>query len=121
MIQAKKERVNGWKRMREWLHVYDAIDHVTGNRYKDAKLKIFSTCIKAIEAIPAMVHDERHVEDVAAHPLDHIPDALRYWCMSRHTPSKATGAWSANPDELKDRRQDFDDDDDDMPEVEGFW
>lgn len=120
LIQAKKERVNGWKRLREWLHPYDALDHVTGEVYKATRLKIFSTCIKAIEAIPAMVHDDKHVEDAAAHPLDHIPDALRYWCMSRATDTKSSGAWSANPDELRDRRSDFDnDDDDELPNVVG--
>ncbi|MEC0139723.1 terminase family protein [Paenibacillus macerans] len=122
LIQAKKERVNGWKRLREWLHPYDAIDHVTGKTYRTAKLKIFSTCIKAIEAIPAMVHDDKHVEDVAAHPLDHIPDALRYWVMSQPTPGRGEGAWSANPESLPDRRADFDiDDDDDQPIIRGFW
>lgn len=122
LIQAKKERVNGWKRLREWLHVYEKTDHVTGNRYKTAKLKIFDTCIKAIEAIPAMMHDEKHVEDVAAHSLDHIPDALRYWVMSQPTPAKGEEAWGANPESLPNRHGVFDDDDDnDMPDVQGFW
>ncbi|KAF6576566.1 hypothetical protein JDW19_02450 [Paenibacillus polymyxa] len=122
LIQAKKERVNGWKRLREWLHVEDAIDHVTGSSYKTAKLKIFSTCIKAIEAIPAMMHDERNVEDAAAHPLDHVPDALRYWVMSQPTPGKGEGAWSADPESLLDKPKTFEDDeDDDQPQVEGFW
>ncbi|GAA0382580.1 phage terminase large subunit [Paenibacillus motobuensis] len=122
LIQAKKERVNGWKRLREWLKVYDAIDHVTGQSYKTAKLKIFDTCVKAIEAIPAMMHDERKVEDVAAHSLDHIPDALRYWVMSQPTPAKGEEAWGANPESLPNRSGDFDeDDDDDMPDVQGFW
>jgi hypothetical protein len=123
LIQAKKERVNGWKRLREWLHPYDALDHVTGNVYKATKLKIFSTCIKAIEAIPSMVHDDKKVEDVAAHPLDHIPDALRYWCMSRPTVITTPGAWSADPDQLRDRNRDFESDkDEDEPfKVQGFW
>lgn len=123
LIQAKKERVNGWKRMREWLHVYESMDHVTGKLYKTSKLKIFSTCVKAIEAIPAMMHDERHVEDVAAHSLDHIPDALRYWIMSQPTAAKTKDAWSANPDELRDRRSDFDndEDEDEQIKVQGFW
>ncbi|MNM44921.1 Terminase-like family protein [compost metagenome] len=123
LIQAKKERINGWKRMREWLHPYDAIDHVTGNSYKATRLKIFRTCTKAIEAIPAMVHSESIVEDAAPHPLDHIPDALRYWCMSRATDTKATAAWGANPESLPNRRREFEDDsdDDDQPKVQGFW
>ncbi|WP_010276447.1 phage terminase large subunit [Paenibacillus senegalensis] len=119
LIQAKKERVNGWKRLREWLHVKTELDHVTGKTYKTAKLKIFSTCIKAIEAIPAMMHDEKKVEDVAAHSLDHIPDALRYWVMSQPTPAKGDSAWSATPDEST--RKNFDDEDENEFEIESFW
>jgi hypothetical protein len=88
LLQATKERLNGWKRLREWLHVYDEVDPVTGSTYKTARLKVFSTCLNAIEAIPAMVHDDTHSEDMADHPLDHIPDALRYWSMSRPSPTR---------------------------------
>ncbi|MEF3306671.1 terminase large subunit domain-containing protein [Paenibacillus sp. GYB003] len=119
LIQAKKERVNGWKRLREWLHVQDAIDHVTGKRYKDAKLKIFSTCLRTIESIPAMIHDEKHVEDVAEHPLDHVPDALRYWVMSRPDGGGKEKPWSAMPDDI--RRRVDDDDDDDIRVENSFW
>ena len=105
LIQAKKERVNGWKRLREWLHVYNALDHVTGDHYKTTNLKIFSNCLKAIESIPSMVHDEIHVEDVADHPLDHVPDALRYWCMSRPQ--------NAPKDDVRPRVERFDSDDED--------
>jgi hypothetical protein len=108
--QAKKERVNGWKRLREWLHPVDTLDHVTGQKYKHANLKIFSTCVKAIEAIPSMVHDDKMVEDVAAHPLDHVPDALRYWCMSRPQAS-TTKAWSAIPDRRSQVPFDYEEDD----------
>lgn len=88
MMQATKERVNGWKRVREWLHVFDDTDPVTGNTFKNARLKIFNTCRGLIEAIPSMVIDETHPEDVAEHPLDHAPDALRYGLMSRPSPTK---------------------------------
>lgn len=119
MIQAKKERVNGWKRLREWLHPVDTIDHVTGKMYKRVNLKIFSTCLKAIEAIPSMVHDDKMVEDVAQHPLDHVPDALRYWCMSRPQNESQERPWAAVPDERGRRYED--DDDDDEPQTERSW
>lgn len=88
MMQATKERVNGWKRVREWLHPYDDTDPVTGETHKTARLKIFNTCRGLIEAIPSMVVDETYPEDVAEHPLDHAPDALRYGLMSRPAPTK---------------------------------
>lgn len=88
LIQATKERVNGWKRVREWLHVYDEVDPTNGETYKHAKLKIFNNCKHLIEALPSMVVDEHNPEDVASHPLDHTPDALRYGLMSRPQPTK---------------------------------
>jgi hypothetical protein len=89
LIQATKERVNGWKRVREWLHVYDEVDPTSGATYKHAKLKIFNNCKHLIEALPSMVMDEHNPEDIADHPLDHTPDALRYGLMSRPRPTKA--------------------------------
>jgi hypothetical protein len=88
LIPANKERVNGWKRLRDWLHPIEVTDPVTGQKYTTARLRVFSTCIRTIEAIPAMIHDEKNPEDVAEHELDHIPDALRYWAMSRPAPAK---------------------------------
>lgn len=87
MIQANKERVNGWKRMRDWLRPIEIVDPVSGTKTLASRLKVFSTCIQTIEAIPAMIHDETKPEDVEDHELDHIPDALRYWCMSRPQPT----------------------------------
>jgi hypothetical protein len=113
--QAKKERINGWKRMREWLHVYDEMDTATGKTYKSAKLKIFSTCRQTIEAIPSMIYDSVHIEDVESHGLDHAPDCVRYWCMSRPKPT-ATEAWNATPQ----GRSKFDTDEEETKE-ESFW
>jgi len=115
--QAKKERVNGWKRMREWLHPHDAIDGATGKIYKHSKLKIFNTCLKTIEAIPSMVHDDTHPEDVAEHALDHIPDAIRYWCMSMAMPFPLKDL----REEKRSRVERFDYDDDDEPVANTFW
>lgn len=119
MIQAKKERVNGWKRLREWLHPVDTIDHVTGKMYKRVNLKIFSTCLKAIESIPSMVHDDKMVEDVAQHPLDHVPDALRYWCMSRPQNESQERPWTAEPDQ-RNRRYEEDEDEDNVIHIGGW-
>lgn len=88
LIQATKERVNGWKRLREWLHVYDETDYVTGQTFKTAKFKIFSNCTHAIEAIPSMIVDAINPEDIEEHALDHVPDAIRYFFMSRPTPTR---------------------------------
>jgi Terminase large subunit, T4likevirus-type, N-terminal len=88
LIQATKERVNGWKRVREWLRIYDDTDPVTGEKFKNARLKIFDNCRGLIEAIPSMIIDEKNPEDIDDHSLDHAPDALRYGLMSRPQPTK---------------------------------
>lgn len=106
LMQAKKERINGWKRMREWLHVFDKVDVTTGKFYKDAKFKIFSNCTNAIESIPAMVTDDIHPEDIAAHKLDHLPDTIRYWIMTRPQANESE-PWSARPD-MKHKNSNFD-------------
>lgn len=104
MIQATKERVNGWKRMREWLHVIDGVDKVSGEKYKTAKLKIFNNCLHAIEAIPSMVYDDVHIEDIADHSLDHVPDAIRYFLMSRPSPTEPIKNIQDNSPEARVRR-----------------
>ena len=121
LIQAKKERVNGWKRLREWLHVYDSLDHVTGKFYKTSNLKIFNTCLKTIESLPAMVYDDKHVEDVASHPLDHVPDALRYWCMSRPQNPAREARERRNVQSTKARRFEVDEDEDSTGNEDSFW
>lgn len=95
LTQANKERVNGWKRVRAWLDPYNETDPVSGEVFVTARLKVFSTCRKTIESLPAMIHDETNPEDVEDHALDHIPDALRYWAMSRPQPTKPV---KVNPD-----------------------
>ncbi len=115
--QAKKERINGWKRLREWLHVYEERDGATGELYKTSRLKIFATCLNAIEAIPSMIHDEIHPEDVEAHSLDHVPDALRYWVMSRPHPVTVE-------EEIKSKigkQQAYDRDEDEKEGTNTFW
>ena len=43
-----------------------------------------------IRCLPAIQHDEKNVNDVATEPheLTHITDSLRYFCISRTSPTK---------------------------------
>lgn len=88
LMQATKERINGWKRMREWIHVFDDTDPVSGEQFKNSKIKIFSNCLNAIESIPSMIVDSIRPEDIADHSLDHVPDTMRYFFMSRPSPTE---------------------------------
>lgn len=104
MIQATKERVNGWKRIREWLHVYEDTDPVSGGTFKSSRLKIFNSCRNLIEALPAMIFDDTYPEDIEDHTLDHAPDALRYWAMSRPAPTKPEPKYEDTSMEARVRR-----------------
>ena len=44
-------------------------------------LYVFSTCRHFIRTVPALVYDEKDVEDIDTDGEDHIYDELRYVCM----------------------------------------
>ena len=67
-------RVDGWNRLHEWLSIRD--DGLPG-------LVFMETCPNIIRTLPALIHDKNNSEDVDTDGEDHLPDALRYWCMSR--------------------------------------
>ena len=46
-------------------------------------LYFFDTCPAIIRTLPALQHDQDRMEDVDSSGDDHMPDALRYGCMSR--------------------------------------
>lgn len=82
--KADNKRVPGWRNLREYLKPIERIDN-KGNPYKTARLKIFNDCSNVIRTLPALLHDENDYEDVAdePHELTHMPEAIRYGCMSR--------------------------------------
>ncbi len=65
---ANKERIPGWQLIRQ--------------RLKDKTIIIFNNCPNLIRTLPALVHDERNIEDVDKKCEDHAPCALRYGLMS---------------------------------------
>lgn len=44
--------------------------------------QIFKTCKEFIRTIPALVYDEKHIEDINTDTEDHIYDACRYVFMA---------------------------------------
>jgi len=75
--KANNDRMSGWNNIREYL-------------YHDAnllpRLKIFRNCENLIRTLPALIHDDKKVEDINTRSEDHAADALRYGLM--HTFSK---------------------------------
>lgn len=84
LVKADNRRVPGWRQLREWLTVIERPGE-DGKPVKTARLLIFNTCKHAIRTLSSIVHDEHDPEDVAdePHELTHMPEAIRYGCMSR--------------------------------------
>src|SRR5690606_28332512 len=78
--QAVKERVVGWRVLREYLRPFLKDGVLT------AQLQVFSTCTEFIRTVPSLIHDDRNPEDVDSDGEDHAGDEVRYAVMSRPKP-----------------------------------
>ena len=89
LAQASNDRVNGWLAVKEWIKPYLSKNEQTGEEITTSNLKIFDNCINLIRCLPAIQHDDKNVNDVAnePHELTHITDSLRYFCISRTSPT----------------------------------
>jgi phage terminase large subunit len=78
--KSDNSRIAGWMALREWLKVGYKPD---GTPF--TKLKIFSNCVNLIRCLPLMQFDKKDGNDAAKEPhkISHLPDALRYWAISR--------------------------------------
>jgi phage terminase large subunit len=93
LIPADNSRIPGWRNLREYLKPIPLIDKTTGkplinelgNPVMTARLRIFNTCPNCIRTLSSITKDEHDPEDVAdePHELTHMPEAIRYGCMSR--------------------------------------
>lgn len=67
-------------RIAGWLQVHYRLSF-DNNGY--SKLQIFRSCKETIRVIPLQMYDEHKPEDLDTSLEDHIPDAIRYFCMLR--------------------------------------
>jgi len=98
LIKADNSRVSGWRCVREYLKPFPLIDRTTGTPFLNksgnpvltAKIRIFNNCTNVIRTLSSITKDERNPEDAAdePHELTHMPEAVRYLCMSRPPDSK---------------------------------
>ncbi len=98
LIQAHKERVTGWNSVNFYLRWQETKEDAQGNKTvinKKPLLQIFSTCVKMIETIPELQHDDKNPEDVKSQYTgsDHqdCADDLRYFLRTlqeQHAPKK---------------------------------
>ncbi len=78
MIQAKKDRENGWRRLHQHLTPYED-EH--GNLI--ARLRFTKACKNSIRTYPVIEAHEQNPEDIAIDQEDHPQDTDRYYAMSR--------------------------------------
>jgi hypothetical protein len=96
LVRGSNNRIEGWKRAREWLSSVEGADGKLRSRFRT-----FDTCQHFIRTVPALVTDDLHVEDVDTHGEDHVADEWRYLLMARPRPTVPsmsqpepnTGAW----------------------------
>ena len=77
--KASNDRVAGWLAVKEWLKPYE----ISGKR--TSKLHIFENCPNLIRCLPLLQYSKKDGNDAATdpHEITHLPDALRYWAISR--------------------------------------
>ena len=87
---ASSDRKAGWLNVKEWIKPYKMRHEQTGELIETSKLKIFNNCLNLIRCLPKLQHDEKDPNDCAIEPheITHIPDALRYFCISHTNKTK---------------------------------
>ncbi|MEF3312331.1 terminase family protein [Paenibacillus sp. GYB004] len=75
--KADNDRLQGWNRMREYM-----VTAPDGQPY----WLITENCENLVRTLPALVYDEKRVEDVSDKVEDHGPESCRYGLMSRPSP-----------------------------------
>lgn len=83
LIKGSNNREAGWLALKNLLKVHGEGENVY------SRLKIFSSCTKLIECLPALQRDTKKVTDCMTEPheITHLPDALRYFVLQYVSPS----------------------------------
>lgn len=94
-IPAMNARISGWAAIRDRLRVTTDAE---GN--KRARLYIFDTCTNLIRTMPQLPRSDRNPEDCDTRAEDHLPDALRYLCMTHGRKGRAPDAPMSDVDRI---------------------
>ncbi|ALV06691.1 hypothetical protein [Roseateles depolymerans] len=73
---ADNSRVQGWQQMYDRMK-YQEMDH------GEPMLYVVETCYDWWRTVPALMHDEKNMEDLDSRMEDHAADETRYACMAR--------------------------------------
>jgi len=83
LVQAHKDRINGWQRVRAWLG-----PSPDGRPW----LQVHPRCAYLIRTLPSLQQDEHDPEIVDSDGDDHAADALRYAVMARPAPGQTSAS-----------------------------
>ena len=99
IVKASRSRVQGWLQVKEFLAPMDD---------GKPKLMVFNTCQNFIDDIQAIQASDKDPNDCAVEPHDitHLPDACRYFCISRTMAAKS-GEDKPEPDEFETAEEDY--------------
>ena len=99
IVKASRSRVQGWLQVKEFLAPMED---------GKPKLMVFNTCQNFIDDIQAIQASDKDPNDCAVEPHDitHLPDACRYFCISRTMAAKS-GEDKPEPDEFETAEEDY--------------
>jgi phage terminase large subunit len=93
IVKADNNRVEGWRHMKRWI--------TTGRLHVH-----LDACPNFWRTVPALVHDDKNVEDLDGRGEDHCADSMRYGLMSRpQVPTAAPAPINDNPRVLPTRAE----------------
>lgn len=93
LIAGDNNRINGWKRLHQWLRTYDGPDGEP-----TARLIHTQACKNSLRVYPSIPADKHRPDDVDTTAEDHLLDCDRYFVMSRPSPAP-------DPQEQRKRRR----------------
>ena len=99
IVKASRSRVQGWLQVKEFLAPMED---------GKPKLMVFNTCQNFIDDIQSIQASDKDPNDCATEPHDitHLPDACRYFCISRTMAAKS-GEDKPEPDEFETAEEDY--------------
>ena len=99
IVKASRSRVQGWLQVKEFLAPMED---------GKPKLMVFNTCQNFIDDIQSIQASDKDPNDCATEPHDitHLPDACRYFCISRTMAAKS-GEDKPEPDEFETSEEDY--------------
>ena len=99
IVKASRSRVQGWLQVKEFLAPMED---------GKPKLMVFNTCQNFIDDIQSIQASDKDPNDCATEPHDitHLPDACRYFCISRTMAAKSDED-KPEPDEFETAEEDY--------------